>query len=159
MQCFGKSCWNKWFSLLVCGVIIWKSKLSWWNGFSDEVSQSLFSTDKKCECDVNGFDFDISSLEGQILSYNDINTGLLYSYTPCKNDLRCGSSKKDYMVVVQTTLSNCHELTWCMDQIGFPKYKSSDGSYNLHYYTGCESGQNFTQFACVNGSNKISGQR
>ena len=46
-----------------------------------------------CAWTVNGFDFDISSLEGQTLQYNDSSTQFVYSYTPCKNGLDCGSAK------------------------------------------------------------------
>ena len=136
-----------WLSLLVCGVVItWKSKIVWWSGFGNELSQSLFETDGKCEWNVNGFDFDISSLEGQTLSYNDTSIGFLYSYTPCENDLDCGSGERDYMVL-QTKADNCHELCRWNESV-VPKYDSSDGSYNLHY-TGGQSGRNFiAKYVC-----------
>ena len=94
----------------------------------------------KCVWTVDGFDFDISSLEGTILEYSDVSTEFNYSYTPCKNDLDCGSSKKDYMAVQTKAGGNCHELATFNESV-VPKEKGN--ALELHY-TGGESGRSFT---------------
>ena len=104
------------------------------------LSDTQFVNADDCQWTVNGFDFDISGLEGQTIKFND-SMGFVYSYTPCKNDLNCGAAEKDYMAI-QTKSSNCHELSSYNSSV-VPKYDSSDGSYNLHY-TGGESGRKFT---------------